>query len=127
MIKTGREYLYCVQKDDGSFGGDATSPASLEETAVALQALVSEGVNAREKVLLSVQWLVTATASGTRFPPAPIGLYFARLWYHEQLYPVIWTLSALCAAKKALLLQGWDQGAGHAGEAARAPGECEKH
>ena len=30
-----------------------------------------------------------------RFPAAPIGLYFARLWYHERLYPLIATVSAL--------------------------------
>jgi squalene-hopene/tetraprenyl-beta-curcumene cyclase len=35
-----------------------------------------------------------ATRSGTHFPASSIGLYFARLWYHEQLYPVIWTLGA---------------------------------
>jgi hypothetical protein len=44
-----------------------------------------------------------ATAHGTRFPTAPIGLYFARLWYHERLYPVIWTLGALHTARQALL------------------------
>jgi len=27
--------------------------------------------------------------------PAPIGLYFAHLWYSEELYPLIWTLDAL--------------------------------
>jgi squalene-hopene/tetraprenyl-beta-curcumene cyclase len=32
---------------------------------------------------------------GTDFPSAPIGLYFARLWYHEKLYPVVWTLQSL--------------------------------
>ncbi len=29
--------------------------------------------------------------------PVPIGLYFARLWYAERLYPLIYALSA-CAA-----------------------------
>jgi hypothetical protein len=28
-------------------------------------------------------------------PAAPIGLYFARLWYSEALYPRIFTLHAL--------------------------------
>ena len=27
--------------------------------------------------------------------PSPIGLYFARLWYSERLYPLIWTVGAL--------------------------------
>ena len=106
LIQTGRQYLHNAQKPDGSFGGDASSPASIEETAVALHALSGESNPARERVLSGVQWLLAATRDGTHFPTAPIGLYFARLWYHEQLYPVVWTLSALHAAKKALAQPG---------------------
>jgi squalene-hopene/tetraprenyl-beta-curcumene cyclase len=102
LIQSGRKYLRGAQKTDGSFGGDASSPASIEETAVALHALSGAGQN----VLSGIQWLIAATRDGTHFPPAPIGLYFARLWYHEQLYPVVWTLSALRAAKKALAQRG---------------------
>ena len=102
LIQSGLDYLRSAQKPDGSFGGDANAPSSIEETAVAWQALSSTGNPAREKVLLGTQWLLAATENGTRFPPAPIGLYFARLWYHEQLYPVIWTLGALTSARKAL-------------------------
>jgi squalene-hopene/tetraprenyl-beta-curcumene cyclase len=47
-------------------------------------------------------WLLEATRDGTDFPSVPIGLYFARLWYHERLYPIIWTLGALKAAREAL-------------------------
>jgi squalene-hopene/tetraprenyl-beta-curcumene cyclase len=43
---------------------------------------------------------VAATEQGTRFPAAPIGLYFARLWYHERLYPVVWALGALKALRE---------------------------
>ena len=99
LIQTGRQYLHSAQKPDGSFGGDANAPASIEETAVALHAL---GSVERERLLSGVQWLLSATENGTRFPTAPIGLYFARLWYHEQLYPVIWTLGALRAAQQVL-------------------------
>jgi len=100
LIQSGRHYLFSAQKPDGSFGGDANAPASIEETAVALHAL---GRVEREKVLSGVQWLLTATRAGTHFPTAPIGLYFARLWYHETLYPVIWTLGALRAAQQVLV------------------------
>jgi len=98
LIQSGRQYLRSARKSDGSFGGDANAPASIEETAVALHALSGE----EQDVMASVQWLITATENGTRFPTAPIGLYFARLWYHEQLYPVVWTLGALRASKKRL-------------------------
>ncbi|MEZ5385650.1 MAG: prenyltransferase/squalene oxidase repeat-containing protein [Prosthecobacter sp.] len=99
LIQTGLTYLRAAQKPDGSFGGDALAPASIEETAVALQAL---SVSSSPGDLASgMQWLLSATAEGTRFPSAPIGLYFARLWYHEQLYPVIWTLGALTSVRAA--------------------------
>lgn len=98
LIQSGRQYLRSARKADGSFGGDANAPSSIEETAVALHAL-SGGT---DDVRKSVQWLIAATENGTRFPASPIGLYFARLWYHEQLYPVVWTLGALRAAKKVL-------------------------
>ncbi|MFZ2282055.1 MAG: prenyltransferase/squalene oxidase repeat-containing protein [Prosthecobacter sp.] len=98
LIQSGRQYLRSARKADGSFGGDANAPASIEETAVALHALSGE----EQDMMGSVQWLIGATENGTRFPTAPIGLYFARLWYHEQLYPVVWTLGALRAAKKML-------------------------
>jgi hypothetical protein len=35
------------------------------------------------------------TRQGTDFPGAPIGLYFAKLWYYEDLYPVVFALSAI--------------------------------
>jgi squalene-hopene/tetraprenyl-beta-curcumene cyclase len=102
LIQTGLTYLHTAQKPDGSFGGDKNAPSSIEETAVALQALTHRSADALIRIQLATQWILSATAHGTRFPTAPIGLYFARLWYHEQLYPVIWTLGALTSARKAL-------------------------
>ena len=42
-----------------------------------------------------VAWLVERVESGAWREPAPIGFYFAKLWYHERLYPMIWTVGAL--------------------------------
>jgi squalene-hopene/tetraprenyl-beta-curcumene cyclase len=42
-----------------------------------------------------VGWLVARTEAGTRFEAAPIGLYFAKLWYDEELYPLAFTVAAL--------------------------------
>ena len=33
---------------------------------------------------------------------APIGLYFARLWYYEELYPLVFALSGLGAMRSAM-------------------------
>jgi squalene-hopene/tetraprenyl-beta-curcumene cyclase len=42
-----------------------------------------------------VRWLIEQTKEGTIVTPSPIGLYFAKLWYFEELYPLIFTVSAL--------------------------------
>ncbi|CAB4583435.1 MAG: squalene--hopene cyclase [Actinobacteria bacterium] len=101
LIQAGLYFLGRAQKPDGSFGGDSLSSPSLEETAVALHALCLSGAS-RSAIHLSLDWLIQATQHGTHFPSAPIGLYFARLWYHERLYPVIWTLQALQSARQQL-------------------------
>jgi len=95
----GVEWLLVNQNDDGGWGGGAGTPSSIEETSLALEALAKfESVT--EVVLdRGIGWLEAATSGGLEFPPAPIGFYFAKLWYHEKLYPLIWTLGALGAIK----------------------------
>jgi squalene-hopene/tetraprenyl-beta-curcumene cyclase len=100
LIESGAQYLLKTQKPDGSWGGDANAPSSIEETAVAMNALaLSKTPTAKSAVLSGAARLIASTQNGTHFPAAPIGLYFARLWYHERLYPIIWTLNALHAAE----------------------------
>lgn len=61
---------------------------SLENLSVEELALVA-GLTGRGAELLAEK-----TANGTEFPAAPIGLYFASLWYSEKLYPVIFSVEA---------------------------------
>jgi hypothetical protein len=49
----------------------------------------------RHAVTRGAAWLMARTEEGTSFDPSPIGLYFARLWYFERLYPIIFTVAAL--------------------------------
>ncbi|MGB9688883.1 prenyltransferase/squalene oxidase repeat-containing protein [Thermogutta sp.] len=69
---------------------------SVEETALAVAAMSaspdSGGLEARTR---GATWLVQATEEGKVTQATPIGLYFARLWYFEELYPLIFTLEAL--------------------------------
>ena len=69
---------------------------SIEETALAVAALSAlphkDGLEARSR---GVMWLVQAVEEGKMTQATPIGLYFARLWYFEELYPLIFTLEAL--------------------------------
>jgi squalene-hopene/tetraprenyl-beta-curcumene cyclase len=47
-------------------------------------------------------WLVQQVESGGLDHPTPIGFYFAKLWYFEKLYPIIFTVAALGRARKKL-------------------------
>lgn len=100
MVERAVAWLVSAQHQDGSWGGVAASDASIEETALALDALSAIGVEKIadvpwEALLRSAHCLVEKTSVGTRFPSAPIGFYFAKLWYFEEIYPVVWTVSAL--------------------------------
>ena len=89
---------------DGGVGGGPGLPPTIEETALTVEALARVAAESRDASLRSratdavafgVAWLLEHTASGTRFPAAPIGLYFAKLWYDEDLYPLAFTVAAL--------------------------------
>jgi len=116
-IRRGAEYLLACQGPDGGFGGAPDITASIEETALAVDALAGllaapdgeasqnpspPAERLRSGVAAGAGWLIAKTRGGRDFPAAPIGLYFAKLWYFESLYPVIFTASALTAARRAL-------------------------
>ena len=44
------------------------------------------------------RWLEEALGAGERLA-APIGLYFARLWYYEDVYPLVFALAGLQTAR----------------------------
>ena len=85
------EWLRQNQNRDGGWGGGPGTPSTIEETSLALQALASTNDPAIGRGL---EWLVAATDEGRKTPPSPIGLYFASLWYYEELYPLIFSTGA---------------------------------
>jgi squalene-hopene/tetraprenyl-beta-curcumene cyclase len=89
-------WLRRAQNDDGGWGGAAGVPSTVEQTALAVRALAGLAGH-EEAVGRGVRWLLEATRGGARFTAAPIGLYFARLWYSETMYPRIFTALALGA------------------------------
>jgi squalene-hopene/tetraprenyl-beta-curcumene cyclase len=89
-----RGWLLRAQNSDGGFGGAPGVESSVEETALALEGLAG-AAGGEEAIARGVQWLADHTSEGTRFPPSPIGLYFAKLWYWDRLYPLIFTVGAL--------------------------------
>jgi squalene-hopene/tetraprenyl-beta-curcumene cyclase len=94
----GINYLVKSQAGDGSWGGpNGGDGGSIEETALATEALLSAKTSpsAWEAAARGLAWLCLSIENGKAFESAPIGLYFAKLWYYERLYPLIFSVSAL--------------------------------
>jgi squalene-hopene/tetraprenyl-beta-curcumene cyclase len=97
-------WLLSAQNRDGGWGGAPSLPSTLEESGVAISGLAAAarsgryGGAAHAAVDRGAAWLIAASQGGRTFPPSPLGLYFARLWYSEQMYPLMLTAGALEAA-----------------------------
>jgi squalene-hopene/tetraprenyl-beta-curcumene cyclase len=104
-----------LQNKDGSWGAQRSpgSPSAemcgtIEETALAVEALAhacfhpafrasSNSPQANGSLKKGLGWLLSRVDGGTWKEPAPIGFYFAKLWYYERLYPIIFTVGAFRA------------------------------
>lgn len=91
----GLHFLVAAQNPDGGWGGAAGAPSTLEETALAVSALAHWPTLCAPPLARGVQHLARRLQNGDWTRPAPIGLYFASLWYSERLYPLIWCAEAL--------------------------------
>ncbi len=87
-------FLLSIQNADGGWGGAAGIESSVEETALALDALIPCGADSAA-IQRGVDWLADRAEAGTIDYATPIGFYFAKLWYYEKLYPLIFATSAL--------------------------------
>ena len=96
-------WLLEAQNADGGWGGSRAVSSSIEETGVVLASLGRSLTDGDERkiskaVARGAQWLIDATAGGADTTAAPLGLYFARLWYYEELYPLVFAVAGLAAA-----------------------------
>jgi squalene-hopene/tetraprenyl-beta-curcumene cyclase len=105
-IVRGYDFLIKNQNPDGSWGG-VQGKGSIEETAVVVEALAVYGIQLNgfadrgwAAYHRGLDWIVEAVESDRFLEASPIGLYFAKLWYYEELYPIIFTAAAL---RRALL------------------------
>jgi squalene-hopene/tetraprenyl-beta-curcumene cyclase len=98
--RRGVAWLLSVQNADGGWGGAANVPSSIEETALAVEVLIGAGPETANAVNNGLAYLVQQVENGGLYKPTPIGFYFARLWYFEKLYPIIFTLAALGRARR---------------------------
>lgn len=99
-IEHGTRFLVKSAGQDGGWGGAKGLAPTFEETGIALAALAGvEGCEAA--VQGGLKWLSSHLSSNAPAPTAPIGLYFARLWYSETLYPLVFGLTGAIAAAEA--------------------------
>ena len=109
MLNSGMHWLLKAQQPNGAWGGSPKGPVSVEETALAVTALaqampfVAERAVVGHAVTHGTNWLIEQVESGAWQNPAPIGFYFARLWYYEKLYPMIFSVGALEAVRSTAL------------------------
>ncbi|MBN2063351.1 MAG: hypothetical protein JW745_01010, partial [Sedimentisphaerales bacterium] len=114
MLERATSWLLTAQCPSGGFSGGVSAHilnsqedlCSIEETALALAALKvalaqlpvekqAKTDKLQQAIAHAIDYL-KARLDSTREPePAPIGFYFAKLWYYEELYPLIFSVSAL--------------------------------
>jgi len=91
MNALAQKYLLSQQNADGSWGGKMSIQGTVEETSLALSALNASNT---EACSAGFSWLENEIRING-LHSSPIGLYFAALWYDEELYPLVFYLEAL--------------------------------
>jgi len=99
QAEAGVRWLLQNQNEDGGWGGSLGVTASIEETALAVEILLS--ICPEEPVLQrGLGWLMEQVESNQFTETTPIGFYFAKLWYFEKLYPYVFITAAFRRAKE---------------------------
>ncbi len=95
MALKGLAYILSVQNADGGWGGAKGVPSKVTLTARALSALVSYPETETLVLEKAFDYLYRKYESGELYRREPIGLYFSRLWYSEELYNLTFVLNAM--------------------------------
>lgn len=93
-------WLKFHQNKDYGWGAGKDGKSSIEETSLAIAALV--GFSSSDGLARGIDFLLNQLDTDETLDANPIGLYFASLWYSEKLYPMVYSLAALNKIKKAL-------------------------
>ena len=114
VFRRGVNFLIENQNPDGGWGGGNSihypsrsgdsgpiekqnRSSTIEETAIALEGIMYriDTTDHSDSIMLGLQRLSEFVLAGDHHTSQPIGFYFAKLWYHERLYPIVFSLSAL--------------------------------
>lgn len=100
LIEPAIQWLKNSRNADGGWGGEADTPSLMETTSLVITALSLCNTSLKE-LEVSVHYLTEQFILHDGRPPcAPIGFYFASLWYDEKLYPLLFGVRALNNIKK---------------------------
>lgn len=111
------EWLLANQNPDSGWGGGPSNQSfsdsdsgesgsiisSLQETALALEILTrlletpefADNQHIQTAVRDGAEWMLEAIDAGKTSEKWPIGFYFAKLWYYESLYPLVFCTSTM--------------------------------
>ena len=95
MVADALRFLLACQNGDGGWGGNKGVASKVTLTAKAITALGHADASAREALAGGVDFLWHHYEAGTLYRREPIGLYFSRLWYSEDLYSLTYLVTAL--------------------------------
>ncbi|WP_430936312.1 prenyltransferase/squalene oxidase repeat-containing protein [Saccharicrinis sp. 156] len=102
IVAKGAAYLLKCQNADGGWGGAKGVSSKVTLTARALSALSTLDQIEQSVLDKAFDFLYLKYETKELLKPEPIGLYFARLWYSEDMYNITFALNALNNYKKKL-------------------------
>lgn len=89
------QFLIDCQNEDGGWGGNKGVCSKVTFTSRALAALAHIPDRYEANKQKGWTYIYERYKAGTLYAPEPIGLYFSRLWYSEDLYNVTFLLHAI--------------------------------
>jgi squalene-hopene/tetraprenyl-beta-curcumene cyclase len=106
MLEKSLEWMIQQQNTDGGWGGVFNTDSSNEETAlcisvIALSLRTRKILNptlitqSNEALIRGLDWLLPVIENNEYQTVSPIGFYFAKLWYFESMYPLVFVANAM--------------------------------